>query len=86
MRASAISLLVLLAAVRADADSESLPSAELLHLISSAEEVYVFPYTSSEHPKQDERHLRRLDAPARDTLKRLLSDAQNWYNGFLTIV
>jgi hypothetical protein len=86
MRIFAASLLLLLVAVRAHADSESLPSAEILHVIGSAQEVYVFPYTSSEHPKLDERHLRRLDAPARDTLKRLLSDPHNWYTGLLTVV
>jgi hypothetical protein len=86
MRASAISLLILLAAVRAHAETESLPSTEILHVIASAQEVYVFPYTSSEHPKLDEKQLRPLDAPARDTLKRLLSDPHNWYDGLLTVV
>jgi hypothetical protein len=66
--------------------SESLPSAEILHFIGSAQEVYVFPYTSSEHPKRDEKHLRPLDAPARDALKRLLGDPRNWFEGFLDVV
>jgi hypothetical protein len=86
MRTSVVSLLVLLVAVRAHAASESLPSPEILHFIGSAQELYVFSYTFSEHPKLDRRHLRRLDAPARDTLKRLLSDPHNWYTGLLTVV
>jgi hypothetical protein len=54
-------------------------------VIASAEEVYVFPYTSSANPKPDLRHLRALDPPARDTLKRLPGDSRNWFQGFLDI-
>jgi hypothetical protein len=86
MRTFLVSLLALLVAMRALSAAESLPSPEILHFIGSAQEVYAFPYISSEHPKLDKRHLRRLDTEARDTLKKLLSDPHNWYSGLLTVV
>ena len=33
--------------------------------------------------RRDEKHLRALDPPARDTLNRLLGDRQNWFVGFI---
>jgi hypothetical protein len=83
MRACAASLLVLVGTLCADTEWKALPSAETLQVIGSAQEVYVFPYTSSEHPTVDRRHLRPLDPAARDTLKRLLGDSHNWFKGFI---
>ena len=86
MRASAIPLLVLLATVNARAHPESLPSADILQVIRSAKEAYVFPYTyKGNYPKRDDKHLRLLDKPARDGLKRLLGNPSNWYDGMLTV-
>jgi hypothetical protein len=65
--------------------AESLPSDEILRIIKTAQEVYVFPYTSSAVPKRDDKHLRALDLQAQDTLKRLLGDPQNWFEGFLDV-
>jgi hypothetical protein len=86
MRASAISLLVLLATVSAHAQPGSLPSGEILQFIRTAQEAYVFPYTfRSNQLKQDDKHLRRLEKPARDALKALLGNPSNWYDGMLTV-
>jgi hypothetical protein len=65
--------------------AEALPSDEILRVIGNAKEVYVFPYTSSAIPKQDDKHLRALDLQAQDALKRLLGDSQNWFEGFLDV-
>jgi hypothetical protein len=64
----------------------ALPSVETLNVIRNAQQVYVFPYTSSEHPKRDDAHMRLLDPSARDTLKRLLGVSRNWFEGFLDVV
>ena len=85
MRAFLVSLLVLVVTARADEPWRSLPTDETLRVIKNARDVYVFPYTTSAnaHPRRDEKHLRALDPPARDTLKRLLGDPQNWFVGFI---
>jgi len=85
VRFSALYVFVLAAALHAYAEPKALPSEDILLAISSAHEAYVFPYTfSGEHPQVDRKHLRPLDAAARDTLKRLLDDRRNWYVGLLT--
>jgi hypothetical protein len=86
MRASAIPLLVLLIAANAQAQPESLPSAEILQFIRTTQEAYVFPYKfRSNHPKRDDKYLRLLDKSAVDALKRLLGNRSNWYDGMLTV-
>jgi hypothetical protein len=82
MRASAVSVLMLVGTLCADTEWKALPSVDTLHVIRSAQEVYVFPYTSSEHPTVDRKHLRPLDQNGKDTLKRLLGDSRNWFVGF----
>ena len=86
MRFSALYVFVLAVALPEYAEPKALPSADILLAISSAHEAYVFPYTfSGEHPQVDRKHLRPLDAAARDTLKRLLGDRRSWYVGLLTV-
>jgi hypothetical protein len=86
MRALVMPLLISLATGLAHAQPQSLPSAEIFQFVRRAQEAYVFPYTfSGNHPKCDDKHLRLLDKPATDALKRLLGDPSNWYDGMLTV-
>jgi hypothetical protein len=83
MRALLVTLFLLVATTWADETWGPLPSDETLRVIRNAREVYVFPYTTSVHPRRDDRHLRALDRLGRDTLKRLLGHQQNWFVGFI---
>src|SRR5438046_5424446 len=80
---SLVTLLLLVTSTQADERWSALPSDETLRVIRDAQEVYVFPYTTGVHPHRDNRHLRALDQPARDALKRLLGDSRNWFVGFI---
>ena len=58
------------------------PVPELLHLIRTADQVYVFPLKSPLKPNRDDKHLRFLAPDARRKVARLLSDERSWFQGF----
>ena len=82
MRLVGIALFVAISIAVAHQESHSFPSSEILDFIRSAQDVYVFPYTVSEHPKMDWTHSRLLDRSPRESLKRILCDSRNYFYGF----
>ena len=82
-------LLVLAASILAEdpADNaEGLPSKDQLRFMTEANAVYVFPHRSLAPTVRDDKHLRLLDAEARDELISILGDKRHWYYGLMTIV
>jgi hypothetical protein len=59
---------------------------EALHVLGSAEEVYVFPVTTPREPHLPKGHLRLLGPAARKQLQNILSDQRNWFHGFDNLI
>lgn len=54
---------------------------DVLRLINSANDIYVFPVTTPLAPHRDDKDLRLLSGEARRKLVRLLGEKSNWYIG-----
>jgi hypothetical protein len=54
---------------------------QVLQLIRTADEDYIFPVATPDNPHRASNHLRRLDDGARGKLVRLLGNHDNWYQG-----
>ncbi|MEY2545608.1 MAG: hypothetical protein QOG48_725 [Verrucomicrobiota bacterium] len=59
---------------------------EVLDLIRTAGEVYVFPVTTPRNPHRDDKQMRLLVGQARGEIIRLLGREQNWYVGSYNII
>ncbi len=59
---------------------------EVLHLIKTASEVYVFPVTTPFKPHRDDKRMRLLVDQARRDIVRLLSKERNWYQGHYSLI
>jgi hypothetical protein len=59
---------------------------DVLRLIKSANEVYVFPVTTPSKPHRDDKHMRLLVGQARRDIVRLLSQERNWYQGHYSLM
>jgi hypothetical protein len=51
---------------------------EVLHLIRTADEIYVFPVTTPLKPHRNDKHMRLLVGDARYQIVRLVGNAKNW--------
>jgi hypothetical protein len=60
-------------------------SPEVLRLIRTAGDVYIFPVPNPLKPHRDDKHLRLLRADARRKVCRLLGDMRSWWQGMYTI-
>ena len=67
-------------------DGRGVDDPEVAQFMRSADELYVFPVPTPDHPRRDAKHLRQLDEPARRRLVRLLTDQRNWYHGGYTMI
>lgn len=57
-----------------------------LHLIRTADEVYVFPLSNPSKPERDDQHLRRLGPNARRDLVQLLGYKKDWFQGHYSLI
>lgn len=56
-----------------------------LRLIQRAQAVYVFANTNPKYPHRDDKRMRLLDAKAREELRSLLDDREDWWQGLYTL-
>lgn len=57
----------------------------VLDCIKTAQQVYVFPNTDTQHPTRDDKHMRLLDPEARAALVGLLDDKDGWWQGLYAL-
>ena len=57
-----------------------------LDCIRAAQQVYVFPVTTSLDPHRDDKHMRLLDAEARSRLAGILGPKEDWFVGFNNLI
>ena len=67
-------------------DGRGIDDPEVAQFMRTADVLYVFPVLTPRKPRRDDKHLRRLDDPARRRLVRLLTDHRSWYQGGYTMI
>ncbi|HEV7164174.1 MAG TPA: hypothetical protein VGO35_02145 [Gammaproteobacteria bacterium] len=55
--------------------------AAVLNFINTAQQIYVFANTNPRYPHRDDKHMRPLDAKARDALVAAIGSQEDWWQG-----